>query len=146
MTESDLKHTKLCCPLLVRRSLSLLSAPGSHDSSTDYTLRPVYSSFFINRSVCVCSLSTGRSPPDRWWRGRCSPAWRRAQWRKWPQCSSPLQLEPLKTTNVRRVTWWRSWRCVFVLRLSNSKLSTLGIVISSSSSSSSFSLWITVSS
>lgn len=90
---------KLCCHLLVHRSVSLLSATGSTDTSTDYSLHRVYSSFFISKSVCVYSLSTGRTPPDRWWRGRCSPAWRRARWRKWQRCSSPLQLDPLNQAN-----------------------------------------------
>lgn len=58
-----------------------------------------FDSFFISRSACVCSLSTDCRLLYRWWWGRCSPARRRARWRKARCCSSPLRRNPLNKTN-----------------------------------------------
>lgn len=98
---SQIAHMRLCCPLLVRGSISPLSATASSDTSTDWlqSTSGKFDSFFISRSACVYSLSTDCRSLYRWWWGRCSPARRRARWRKGRCCSSPLQRNPLNKTN-----------------------------------------------
>lgn len=118
---------------------------------------------FLSRSAYVGSRSSGCRPPCRWRWGRCIPAWRRAQWRKWLIRSSLLHSDPLRRREKQQKSIWQRERerilndlnvmeqmffCFFlhVLRLRSSILSTLGIVITSCSSSfSSFLLRNTVS-
>lgn len=83
---------------------------GSVDGRTEATTVRVTSSLSsspsLSRSACDGSRSSGCTPPG-WWRwGRCSPAWRRALWRKSLVHSSSLQPDPLERKKETEVKRW----------------------------------------